>query len=123
MDDLVELVEAAFREGKRRQSGPVERAVGPNDGGAEVFADAAEDFLARLHHLARDSVGLEDVDAMLAQDAGHGGFAAAETTREAYTQHASPIDTPWMMGPEISDVIVRRVGTANRRRERNVYRV
>jgi len=32
-----------------------------------VFDDAAEDFLAGAHPLARDSVGLEDNEAMLAE--------------------------------------------------------
>jgi len=65
--------------------------------------DAAEDLLTGVHHLARDGVGLENMDAMLAEDGRDGGLAASEAAGEAYTQHASPIRARREMRRGISD--------------------
>jgi hypothetical protein len=88
-----------------------------------VFCDAAIDFVAGLHHLARDGVGFKDMEAVFAEDGGDGSFATTEAAGESYTQHTSPIDTLRRNKDGISDVIVRRAGAANGKRRRNVYRL
>ena len=55
----------------------------------EVADDLVEDRLARLHQLAAQSVGLDDLRAELAQHGGDGAFAAAEAAGEAYAKHGA----------------------------------
>ncbi len=87
MDDGVELFDAALCECKSRELGAVKLAVGKNDARAEVLNDGVVDRFARLHQVARDLVGLQDVGAMLREEHGCGGLAAAEAAGKSDAQH------------------------------------
>ena len=104
VDDAVELVEAAVREGFHGERGAVELAVGTDDRRAEGLDDGGVDRFAGAHHVAAERIGLEDGDAGLGPDEGDGTFAAADAARESYPQHAS--------------ILRRRVGARCRCRRR-----
>ena len=89
-DDGVEVVETAALEGEARERGAVEGAVRREDGGAELFDDGVEDGLARLHELATEIVGRQDVGAVRGEHARDRGFAAAETAGEADAHRYNP---------------------------------
>ncbi len=82
--EFVEIVLAAFAgEGEPGERGAVELAVGGDDCGSEAVDDGVVNGLARLHELATERVGLDDVSAERAEARGDGGFAAAESAGES----------------------------------------
>jgi hypothetical protein len=83
VNDGVQLLYAAFREGDARKGTAVELPVGQQNTGTEMFDDSDVDGVARLHHLAADGVRLENMSSMLREEIRSSGLSATQSSGKA----------------------------------------
>jgi hypothetical protein len=88
VNDGVELFDASLMESELCEGGTIQLPVRQYDRIAKVLDDGVVDCVAGLHQLATDRVGLKDVRSMCGEEPRGGGFATAQTAREAHAQHA-----------------------------------
>ena len=76
----------------------IKYAAGIHAGRPKGFDDFLERRLTRRHHGMGYDIGIDDRDAELLEDAGHGGFAAADAARQSDYQW-TVIPPPGSEGP------------------------
>jgi len=87
MHDRIQLLHAPAAKGKLCQPRAVQAPIGCEHFRAKVLHNLVEDLLAGLHQRAPQRVSFDHLRAQLAQIAGHGALAAAQTAGESDTQH------------------------------------
>src|ERR1035438_3869752 len=87
MHDRVQLIHSTALESQFGQAGPLQTAVGGEDGRAENAHNFIKNRLARLHHGATQRIGLDDLGAQLPQIARDSALAAAQAAGKADPEH------------------------------------
>jgi len=87
MDNRIEVVEPATLKGQLSEMSAVQAAIRGNHVRTEGADNFGVDRLARLHHLAAQLIGFDDVGAQFAQITRNGALAAAQSACESDSKH------------------------------------